>query len=62
MKKKPYLGLMVVAAFGCFLSAMQIDSYQADLHHTNTLWWVVTIVCGLVAVGSLVLAIKTPME
>lgn len=55
MKKKPYLGIMVIAAF---VSAGAFFTINGDPGET---WkWVVGIVAGVVAIGSLILAILTP--
>lgn len=60
MKKAPYLGVMVIAAFASIISGVQIDSAHADANNLNTLWLVLTIVFGVTALGSLYLATKTP--
>lgn len=55
MKKKPYLGIMVVAAF---VSAGAFFSINGD---NNETWkWFVGFAGGIIAIGALVLAILTP--
>lgn len=55
MKKKPYLGIMVVAAF---VSVGTFFSINAD--NGETWKWVLGIGAGVIAIGALVLAILTP--
>ncbi len=60
IQKRWLLGSMVVLAFGSIISAVQIDSYRSDLNNLNPLWYILTIVFGVLALGFLYLATKTP--
>jgi len=60
MKKSPYLGIMVAAAFISAICGFQIDSAFADEYNLNTVFLVATILFGLVAIGALIGAAKTP--
>jgi len=60
MKKAPYLGVMVIAAFISFISAMQIDSAFSDERKLNTVFLIGSILFGLLAIGALIGATKTP--
>lgn len=55
MKKKPYLGIMAVAAF---ISAGAFFSINGD--NGETWKWVTGFIAGVIAIGALVLAMLTP--
>lgn len=60
MKKAPYLGIMVIAAFVSAICGFQIDSAFADRYNLNTVFLLGSILFGLVAIGALIGAAKTP--
>lgn len=56
-KKKPYLGILVVAAFASLACFFMINGDK------NEGWkWTGGIVCGIVALVAGILAFKTPKE
>jgi len=60
MKKAPYLAVMVIAAFISFISAVHIDSAFGDKYNLNNVFLIGSILFGLVAIGALIGATKTP--
>ena len=43
--KQPWFWL-VFLAFACALCVVQIDSYQADKHGLNTMWYILSFATG----------------
>lgn len=58
MSASKWFIFMAVFAFASVISFFQINSYAADKHHLNSLFVVLGIVAGMVAVFGLTKVIK----